>query len=126
MSDPQEHAVLAKRFIDAVEAGDIDTVGSIYAPQAEIWHNNGRRTESRDQNLNTMRKFIGFAPKRHYTERKITLFPDGFLHQHVIVADATSGERIELAACIVCKVVDGKITRLEEYIDSAPLASWKR
>jgi ketosteroid isomerase-like protein len=126
METPEDHAVLAKRFIDAVEAGDIETVGSIYAAEAEIWHNNGQRTESRDQNLATMRKFIGFAPTRHYTKRKITPFPDGFLHQHVIIADATSGERIELAACIVCKVVDGKITRLEEYIDSAPIASWRR
>jgi len=126
MSSADAMRALAKRFFDAVEAGDLDAVGSIYAPDAIIWHNNGQRTETRDQNLATMRKFIAFAPTRHYKERKVTAFDGGFLHQHIIVADATTGEKIELAACVVCAIEDGKIKRLDEYIDSAPIASWKR
>ena len=39
MSSESDIRALAKRFFDAVEAGDIDTLYDCYAPQAEIWHN---------------------------------------------------------------------------------------
>ena len=33
------------------------------------------------------------------------------------------GREVTLAACVVCKVREGKITRLDEYFDSAALAA---
>jgi hypothetical protein len=43
--------------------------------------------------------------------------PDGFVQQHVLVGDATYG-RLELPAMIRFWVADGRITRLEEYVDT--------
>jgi len=124
VNSPEGHSVLAKRFIDAVEAGDTETIEAIYAPNASIWHNNDRIAQTRDENLKTLRGFIRFAPKRRYTERKVTPFPGGFVHQHVLVAETAKGKVLELACCLVCTVVDGKITRLDEYLDSTPLVAW--
>ena len=124
MESPESLSALAKRFIDAVEVGDADTIESVYAPDARIWHNNDRIVQTRDENMKTLRGFIRFAPKRRYTERKVTPFPGGFVHQHVLVAETAKGKVLELACCLVCTVEDGKITRLDEYLDSAPLAAW--
>jgi uncharacterized protein len=124
MESLESHSALAKRFIDAVEAGDTETIEAIYAPDARIWHNNDRIAQTRDENLKTLKSFIRFAPKRRYTERKVTPFTHGFVHQHVLVAETAAGKAVELACCLVCTVADGKITRLDEYLDSAPLAVW--
>jgi len=124
MESAEQHSALAKRFIDAVESGDTETIEAIYAPDATIWHNNDRVAQTRDENLKTLRGFIRFAPKRRYTERTVTPFPGGFVHQHVLVAETANGKVLELACCLVCTVADGKITKLDEYLDSAPLAAW--
>ncbi|MGH9269678.1 MAG: hypothetical protein ACRDZ2_00205 [Ilumatobacteraceae bacterium] len=34
-----DHLDLAERFFAAIEAGDLDAVGGIYADEAVIWHN---------------------------------------------------------------------------------------
>jgi len=43
---PEENTVTSEdtviRFFAAIEAGDIDAVRSIYAPDALIWHNDDR------------------------------------------------------------------------------------
>jgi len=36
------------------------------------------------------------------------------------------GKRVELPACIVCAVAEGRITRLDEYFDSEQVAAWSR
>ena len=42
--------------------------------------------------------------------------------QHVLRARGPEGQAIELRACMVCDVVDGRITRLDEYLDGAAVA----
>jgi uncharacterized protein len=40
------------------------------------------------------------------------------MQQHVLEAE-TAGGPFSMPACIVCEVRDGRIARLEEYLDSA-------
>ena len=124
METAEQLSALAKRFVDAVEAGDTATIEAIYAPDAIIWHNNDSIAQTREENLKTLNGFIRFAPKRRYTERKVIPFAGGFVHQHVLIAETAKGKVLELACCLVCTVKDGKITRLDEYLDSAPLVAW--
>ena len=39
---------------------------------------------------------------------------------------ALDGVRVALPACIVCAVKDGKITRLDEYFNSARVAEFRK
>ena len=120
----QSIAALAKRFFDAVQNGDPDTLEAIYDPGVEIWHNTDRLTVTRDENLKTLRSFIARAPKRSYTDRRLIAYPGGFVQQHLLIAEQPNGKVLELPACIVCAVENGRITRLDEYFDSAALAKW--
>ena len=115
---------VATRFFDAVETGDIETVRSIYHPDVVIWHNTDGLETGRDENLEVLRGFVGRAPERRYTDRRLDVFPGGFVEQHLLKARQPDGRTLELAACVVCKVEDGRITRLDEYFDTAPLAGW--
>jgi ketosteroid isomerase-like protein len=122
--DEDAMLALAKRFFDAVEAGDVATVGEIYAPDAVIWHNTDGVAQSREDNLRTLDGLARFLVERRYAERRVGAFAGGFVHQHVLEGVRRDGARVALEACIVCQVKDGRITRLDEYFDSAAVAAF--
>ena len=63
-------------------------------------------------------------PDLHYTAIRRAATADGFVQQHVLVATNRAGRRVEVPACIVTKIGDdGRITRLDEYLDSAAVAA---
>ena len=120
MSDVHE---LADRFFAAIEAGDIATVREVYAPDAEIWHNTDGLVQSPDDNARTLGWIAANLRDVSYTKVKRSATEDGFVQQHVLVATNRAGARIEVPACIVTTVRDGRITRLDEYLDSASVAA---
>jgi ketosteroid isomerase-like protein len=46
---------LVVRFFSALEAGDIETLREIYAPDAVIWHNDDLIEQPVDENLKVLR-----------------------------------------------------------------------
>ena len=113
---------LAARFIDAVAAGDLDTVRSIYAPDAVIWHNNDGRETTVDENLRVLGWMATKVRDKRYGEIRRQETDNGYVQQHVLRGIAPNGESFEVAACLVVEVRDGRITRLDEYLDSAAVA----
>ena len=124
MSTEAEIRVLAQRFFDAIERGDIGTLYDCYAPEARIWHNTDGREETRDDNAATLRGFVKLIPERTYAQRRLHVFEGGFVQQHELIGVHADGTRVRLSACIVCAVAAGKITRLDEYFDSAQVAEF--
>ena len=113
---------VAARLFAAVEAGDIATVAQLYAPGAVIWHSHTGTTQTAEENV----EVLGLVTRRlrdlRYEEVRRQRTERGFMQQHVLRARAPQGEPVELRACIVCDVVDGRITRLDEYLDGAAVA----
>lgn len=116
-----EVLALAERFFRAVESGDIEAIRSIYAPDARIWHNNDRLDQTVDENLRVLGWVAKHLTNRRYNVQRRVAIPGGFMQQHVLEAE-TAGGPFSMPACIVCEVKDGRITRLEEYLDSAQAA----
>ena len=126
MSDDAMRA-LAKRFFDCVEAGDIDGLVACYAPDAEIWHNTDEQIQGPEDNRKTLSGMVTRITDRKYADRRVEVFPTGFVQQHVLQGTRVQdGVRVELPACIVCEVKNGLITRLDEYFDSAQVAEFRK
>ena len=113
---------VADRFFAAIEAGDIAAVREIYSPDAEIWHNTDGLVQGPDDNARTLSWIAANLRDVSYTKIKRSATDDGFVQQHVLVATNRAGNRVELPACIVTTISDGRITRLDEYLDSASIA----
>jgi uncharacterized protein len=113
---------VAGRLIAAIEAGDFDAFLACYAPGAVIWHNN----DNVEQSPTTVVKVLGWLRKRvdglRYEELRVQPTPSGYVEQHVLRGTARDGSALEVPACLVVTVVDGLITRLDEYIDTAGVA----
>ena len=114
---------LAERFFAAIEAGDAETLREMYDPDVEIRHNTDGAVQGRDDNLATLAWMGRNLPDLRYTEIRRSATAGGFVQQHVLVATNRAGRRVEVPACIVTTVRDGRITRLDEYLDSAAVAA---
>jgi ketosteroid isomerase-like protein len=124
MSDA-ETAALAKRFFDCIETADVDGLVACYAEGAEIWHNTDRQVQGPADNRVTLSGLVKHFADRTYAARRLDVFPGGFVQQHVLEATRVrDGAKVALAACIVCRVKNGKITRLDEYFDSAAVTAF--
>ena len=114
---------LAARFVAAIEANDIDAIRAIYAPDARIWHNTDGidfAGQTVDENLKVLAWMGRFLSDKRYDIIARSETATGFVQQHVLRATITAtGEAYAMPACIICTVVDGRITKLDEYMDSA-------
>lgn len=114
---------VAERLFAAIPKGDLDAVREIYAPDARIWHNHDGVVQDPAANLAVLGWIVSNLRDISYDEIRRAPTPGGFVQQHVMRATLPNGKRFELTACIVCTVVAGRITRLDEYLDSAALAA---
>ena len=122
MTEP-EILDFAKRFIAAIQSGDVEAVRASYAPDAKIWHNNDGVEQTVDQNIKVLGWFMRKIPDRHYRVLRVEALNNGFLQQHVLEATLPDGTRWAMPACVVIKMENGLITRLDEYLDSAQAAA---
>lgn len=113
---------LADRFFTAIPKGDLETVRAIYAKDAAIWHNDDQATQSVEQNLRVLAWVTKNIRDLRYEEVRRHVTASGFVQQHVLRGIAPNGQPLEVPACILCTVRDGRITRLDEYLDSAQVA----
>jgi ketosteroid isomerase-like protein len=111
------------RFFAALEAGDIDTLREIYAPDAVIWHNDDLVEQPVDDNLKVLQGLHRAVSGLRYDIVRRVPAPDGVLQQHVLRGRLANGTDVELHAAMYLQVRDGHVTRIEEYLDSAKRSS---
>jgi len=120
----KESLEVADRLFKAIERGDVKAITDIYAPHTKIWHNFDNLAQSVDENLAVLNWVVANIAEISYTEIQRQPTPTGFVQQHVLRGKVkASGKEIAIPACIVCKVENGRITRLDEYLDSAQTAA---
>ena len=112
------HRELCHRLFDAIERNDLDAVAECYAPDMTMWFNVTGQTSTREENLAALRDGAALHRRRTYDDRQIRTFDDGFLVQYTTTVVTHRGDRRALSACLVAEVLDGKITKLMEYMDS--------
>ncbi len=124
MADTESSVLaLAERFVGAIERGDIEAVKGCYAEDARIWHNFDNVDQTVPENLRVLGWIAGVLSDRKYNILRRVAIPGGFLQQHVLSGKLKSGAPFSMPACLVVQVKDGRISRLEEYLDPAQAAA---
>lgn len=118
----QDYIAFARKFVGAIQSGDTDTVRGCYHPEAKLWHNSDGIEQTVDQNMKVLDWFIRALPDRNYRVTRLEALPDGFVQQHVLEATLPDGTKWAMDACVVVRMENGVITRLDEYLDSAKSA----
>jgi hypothetical protein len=119
-----ELRALCHRFLDAYQDRRIEELAEIYAPHCVIWHNVFGRETTGAENLAALPKSYGGQRRRTYDDRSIDTFEGGFVIRYTLAGVQHDGHRGALWICIVALCRDGKITRIDEYMDSGKFAAW--
>tara|TARA_R110002033_G_scaffold45255_3_gene88565 strand:- start:291 stop:695 length:405 start_codon:yes stop_codon:yes gene_type:complete len=118
---------LVSGFFDAVGAGDIEAVKNYYDDDLVVWHNFDNAEQTKAENIASLASIPDRLRDRVYANRQVEVFEGGFVQQHVLIATRIfDGARIEMPAIIICRVRNGKIIRLDEYLDSAHVAELRK
>ena len=114
---------IANRLIAAIEAGDRDALGAVYADDVVVWHNTDQVEMTKEQNLASLDALAAMTTSRRYADVRRHVIDGGFVQQHVLNLEWGSGSGA-LPGCIVVQLRDGLIARIDEYLDGATIASF--
>ena len=110
------HLELAEALFDAFANGDADTVRSLCAPDVTA-----RQNKSEPMGLDEL---IGFSMAVHgvvrdfrYADAICTPTASGFVEEHRVRGTLPDGSDLDLAACVVADVRNGRVIDLREYVD---------
>ena len=117
---------LCNRFFDAYQDRRVDELAEIYSPDCVVWHNvfGGREMSGKD-NLAALPASYDGQRRRTYNDRIINTFEGGFVIQYTLHGVQHSGHEGALWICIVGACSNGRITRIDEYMDSGKFPAWR-
>jgi ketosteroid isomerase-like protein len=113
---------LADRFFAAIERGDVDEVASMYADDAVIWHNFDQLEQPKGHNLLILAWMVANIGELSYDEVRRVVLDDGFVQQHVLRGMTRNGDQLEVPAMLRVFCDGERISRIEEYLDTAQVA----
>lgn len=115
---------VARTFFDAIQAGDLATARGLCADGFKLTQNGGTPMDA-DALIAFTRAVLAKVPDFRYEECVRTETTTGFVEEHRVRGTMPDGTPLDLAACVIADVVDGRVTSAREYLDglaAAPLA----
>ncbi len=114
---------IAKELFEQIEAKRVDGVAALYADDIVVWHNFSDATQTKAENLAVLDGLTKRAAQIRYDVTERVLLGDRVMQRHLLRCRVGSGEEIVIPACIFITARDGKITRIDEYLDTAQAAA---
>ena len=111
------------RLITAIETGAIADYRALYASDAVIWTCFDDRERNVDSSVGVIEWMLDNTTERHYDISRRVAIEGGVLQQHVLRGTSKHRDReFAMPACLVIMVGDdGKITRVDEYLDPSAI-----
>ncbi|WP_176599247.1 nuclear transport factor 2 family protein [Sphingobium sp. 15-1] len=121
----RESCLDISRFLsEAFSKKDVSSIEALYGDGIIVWHNHTNSYENKSENIASLEQFFGLFSEISYQDIRFTWTEEGFIQRHVITGKLESnGAIVEIPACLVFSVRDGKIVRLDEFGDPAPLVA---
>lgn len=118
-----EHVAIAEQLIAAINAEDTTAMRQIYAEDAKIWHDFDRQEQDSETNVQSLLVLRKALPDVQWVTTRIEPLPNGFLLTYELTM--VFGEKeIRIPACVIGTVQNDRITRLEEWVNSAPMMKY--
>jgi ketosteroid isomerase-like protein len=123
VEDDDATVALADRLFSAMEAGDVDAVAATWADDVTVWHTLGGETRGKSAALAMIKYMVSNSSARRYELISRHPFDGGFVQQHVLEGTARNGKHFSARVALIVGIgSDGRITRMDEYVDPAALA----
>ena len=121
-----ETLAIAKRFTECLASGDAAGIDAIYHDDVVVWRNIDDRELVKAQVMKVVSYLTERVQDLAYEDVKVHVTKEGYVQQHVLRGTAPNGEKVHAHACLIVTLEEGRIRRVEEYLDSAQLAPLMR
>lgn len=112
---------IAATLFTAFEDGDMETVRTLCASDFKA-----RQNLNPELNIDTLIQFSqavsAVVKDFRYEEVRRAATATGFVEEHMVRGRLEDGSELNIAACVVADIEDGKIRSIREYLDSAAAA----
>ncbi len=109
---------LVDSFITALEGNGTDALAANLAPGAIVWHNHDRVEVDAIANMAGIGMLGKIVHDTKFETVRLAGIDDGFVLQFVLRGTVTSsGKPFEMQNVVIISTADGKITRIDEYVD---------
>lgn len=112
---------VAEAVNKAISERSIEGLARVYSEDFKIWHNFDNKTQDRAENLAFLTQIFASFTSLGYVDIRRELTESGYVQQHVLVGIVNDGRKLEMPCCHISQVHDGKLRRVDEYFDPAPL-----
>lgn len=109
---------IAEALFAAFASGDADAARALCAPDMQATQNHGPAMNV-DALLQFSQAVLGVVGNFRYENAVRTTTDSGFVEEHSVRGSLPDGSQLDLAACVVADVHDGRITSLREYLDGS-------
>lgn len=112
----------------AIHARDAAAIRAIYSDDAVVWHASTGTSQTKEENVAMLAAVFSITSRLEYCDVRRHMIDGGLVQQHRLVGIFEDGQPMpDLHACLVIKVQDGLITRIDEYFDGATYTEvWER
>ncbi len=105
------------RFFGSTQPCDTAALRDCLTEDAIVWHSFDRKAMRPDDVVKTWEVMATAYPERGVTDVRRQQTPNVYVQQHLFVVRGKDGVRKAWPVCVVVQVRDGRIARLDEYID---------
>ena len=114
-------ATQVARVIDAFQANTFDP--DLFTPGATAWHNFDEQDLAIADSFGMVAAILAVVPDFTFAERRhLPATGDVSVAQYTLTGTLPDGSALRVPACLVAYEVDGRVNRIEEYLDAAQLA----
>jgi ketosteroid isomerase-like protein len=110
-------------FFAAIERADMDQVAALYSDDVSVWHSNDNITQSKTDNLRTLGYLTKRAAFRYIILERVVSGESVAQRHSVELVSHSDGRKAVSHAAIFFTVRDGKVCRIDEYIDSGSVGA---
>lgn len=113
---------LADRLFDSFVSHDLETVVEMMTPDAVVVQNGNSMVVA--EAMVMIESLTGVIGDHRYDDVRRVLGDNVIVEEHRVRSTTPGGHDVDLVACVVIRLDDdGKITSMDEYVDTAPLVA---
>jgi ketosteroid isomerase-like protein len=116
-----ENVAVARALFDALASDDDVQVRALCAPGFTLRQNGGLAMDV-EMLLHFNRLVHAVVSGFCYEDVVCAATATGFVEEHAVRGTLADGSALALSACVVADIVDGRVTLVREYVDTAAAA----
>lgn len=116
---------VANRFFDAYQDQRIEEVADVISDDFVVWLGPFSKLSYREEWLKATVPSWKMHRRRTYNDRQIDVFDGGFVIRYSLNITDHAGNQTMRWICITALCRDGKIYRMDEYMDTKGIKNWQ-